>query len=310
MIASPCIRDCRLDHRFDLCLGCGRTASEIETWKTLSDNERSRVWAELPARRAKLGVKTHRLPWSVEDMKAFVRSTLKPGGGTWVSGVYGAIGEFCIGDEDDIAFDVDGLRMAAKTRDGAISFHLTDYICAFSMGATNAPSDHDVIVLAVPREKAGFAASNGLTCLAEDTAAIRPESRSETLYDFGLGSEAAGFGIRTADPALIAGLNRCAGETHPRFFAAIGKDILAASPSRVIRNAIGRIEIFARIPLPGELSPTGPHTHFLPEHLAQGRDLPPNIELPDAYIPCFIYYPAQSSDDGHTTEALNEACAR
>ncbi len=295
MISSPCIRECRMDDRFGLCLGCARTWSEIETWKEASDDARSQVWKELPARREKLGLKTHRLRWTREDIQAFIFSTLKPGGGTWVSGVFGAIAEFCVGADEEIAFDGHEIDIAMKTTRGAISFHLSNHVCAFAIGVSHVAST-GIVLLAIPREHAAFAVSYGLTCLAQDGEAIGPESRHESLYDFGLGSGAAGFGIRTADPALAASLNRYAGETYPRFMPAVGMDILEASPTRVIRNAMGRIEVFARIPGPGEPSPLGPHTHFLPEHLKQGADLPPNIRLPEAYVPCFIHYPARPSD--------------
>jgi len=47
---TPCIKICTLDARSGLCLGCGRTVAEIARWSGMSDAERSRVMAELPAR--------------------------------------------------------------------------------------------------------------------------------------------------------------------------------------------------------------------------------------------------------------------
>jgi hypothetical protein len=52
MIESPCVKICTLDARSGLCLGCGRTLDEIAQWRKLSDAERKRVMAELPARLA------------------------------------------------------------------------------------------------------------------------------------------------------------------------------------------------------------------------------------------------------------------
>ena len=52
MIESPCIKICTLDARSALCLGCGRTIDEIARWIAMSDAERSRIMAELPARQA------------------------------------------------------------------------------------------------------------------------------------------------------------------------------------------------------------------------------------------------------------------
>jgi len=52
MIESPCVKVCTLDARSGLCLGCGRTIDEIAHWASMSDQQRGRVMAELPARRA------------------------------------------------------------------------------------------------------------------------------------------------------------------------------------------------------------------------------------------------------------------
>ena len=292
MVPSPCIRDCRMDESSGLCLGCARTRSEIATWKDESDEERRRIWLELPARRASLGLKTHRLAWTTDELRSFILSTLRPVGGTWVSGVYGAVAEFCICDDDDVAFGDTEPFVKASTPRGAIAFQLSGHVNAFSIGVTPNPAASDVIVLAVLREQAASYASRGLACAAQDVEAIRPEDRQDVLYNFGLGSAAAGFGIRTADLDLMTSLDKLIGQTYSAFLPSIGADILRVSPTRVIRNSIGRIEVFTPIPLPGGRSPAGPHTHFLPEHLATGGDLPPNLQTPEAYVPCFIHYPA------------------
>ncbi len=52
MIESPCTKICALDARSGRCLGCGRTIYEIAHWTAMSDAERMRIIAELPARRA------------------------------------------------------------------------------------------------------------------------------------------------------------------------------------------------------------------------------------------------------------------
>ncbi|MET7244307.1 DUF1289 domain-containing protein [Methylobacterium sp. EM32] len=50
--SSPCIRLCVLDPVTGLCEGCGRTAAEIAAWGSLSEPERLRIMAGLPARLA------------------------------------------------------------------------------------------------------------------------------------------------------------------------------------------------------------------------------------------------------------------
>ena len=49
-IATPCVQVCVVDGATGLCLGCWRTLSEIGGWSGLSEAERARVMAELPAR--------------------------------------------------------------------------------------------------------------------------------------------------------------------------------------------------------------------------------------------------------------------
>jgi predicted Fe-S protein YdhL (DUF1289 family) len=53
-IATPCIKVCVVDGASGLCLGCFRTLQEIGTWSRLTDEERTRVMAELPDRRERI----------------------------------------------------------------------------------------------------------------------------------------------------------------------------------------------------------------------------------------------------------------
>ncbi|MBM3543947.1 MAG: DUF1289 domain-containing protein [Alphaproteobacteria bacterium] len=50
---SPCVNICLLDDELGLCVGCGRTMSEIAGWAAMSDFERRAIMALLPARLAK-----------------------------------------------------------------------------------------------------------------------------------------------------------------------------------------------------------------------------------------------------------------
>jgi uncharacterized protein len=59
-ITTPCIKLCVLDERFGLCLGCGRTLSEIGAWSAMSEAERGALMPALPERLAALGTRTGR----------------------------------------------------------------------------------------------------------------------------------------------------------------------------------------------------------------------------------------------------------
>ena len=53
---SPCNNICRMDDTRGVCIGCCRTLDEIARWGGMSDTEREKVLAELPARRRELDV--------------------------------------------------------------------------------------------------------------------------------------------------------------------------------------------------------------------------------------------------------------
>lgn len=57
-IVTPCIKVCVLDRETRLCIGCGRTGDEIGAWMTLSDAQRRRIMADLPARLAQRNADT------------------------------------------------------------------------------------------------------------------------------------------------------------------------------------------------------------------------------------------------------------
>jgi predicted Fe-S protein YdhL (DUF1289 family) len=297
MLPSPCIGICQIDERFGLCRGCARSRSEVATWTQATREAIDRVWAALPARRARMGLGMHRLRWSVDDLRAFVISTLRCGGGTWVAGVYGAVAEFCVGDGEDIAQHVGDQIIRASSPRGAISLRLSEHVRALAFGNAQNPADTDIIVLAIPQERASFVPHCGLTHLGLDVESIGTSGRHEQLYDLGLGRLAAGFGIRTADPGLRASLDRCSALDWPDVLRLIGAEIVQSSPARIVRHSLGRIEVFTDIPPPGGQSPPGPHTHLLPGQLALGADLPPTLTVPDVYVPCAVHYPESPAHD-------------
>lgn len=49
-VESPCTKICTVDPSSRLCLGCGRSLTEIERWLFLTGAERAKIIAELPER--------------------------------------------------------------------------------------------------------------------------------------------------------------------------------------------------------------------------------------------------------------------
>lgn len=50
VIETPCIKTCVLDRRTNLCIGCGRSGTEIAAWSSLTPEARRIVMAALPDR--------------------------------------------------------------------------------------------------------------------------------------------------------------------------------------------------------------------------------------------------------------------
>ena len=257
------------------------------SWSSATEAERDAVWTALPVRRERLGIGVHRLPWTVGDTAGFIAATLKPGGGTWVCGVHGAVAEFSIEAGDAVTVETAPGSVTARTAHGAIRFRLPPGIRALGYGPAGCPS---IVVLALPRGRVRAPAPVGLTSLGPDGSAIGDAARQDALYDIGLGRAAGQFCIRVRSAPLRRTLDERLGYAWPDLLAALGRDLVSASPTRVVTSPIGRVEVFAPIPAPGGVSPPGPHTHLLPGCLLDGGDLRPDGQPLDGYLPCAIHY--------------------
>lgn len=287
MIASPCIGVCEYDAATGYCRGCGRSEAEIGGWRAGGETWRRAVWEELPGRLRALGVGLRRPAWTAEDIRAFVRETMASGG-TWVLGCHGAVAEFVAGG---CAVSDDGDAVVATAPGGALRLAIGETTRAIRV---HDPEGDEVraVVLALHRSRLALPVASGLTEIGPDHAAIDPARRGEILFDLGLGRTAIRFMIRAAESALAARLRGLAGAPLGEVLAAAGAAIVEAGPTRVVETGIGRAEIGTPIPPPGGRSPEGPHTHLLPDMLALGRDLPPGIDLPEAYAPAAVFHAA------------------
>ena len=96
-VPTPCINVCRLDETTGLCLGCARNGDEIAAWSEADADFKRRVWEMLPSRRARLGMSVYRLPWTADEIGAFVEASLRERSGRWTFGAHGASVSFVIG---------------------------------------------------------------------------------------------------------------------------------------------------------------------------------------------------------------------
>ena len=282
---SPCVGVCTLDPARGWCLGCGRTGDEVAAWIGLDDARRLAIWNELPARLDQLAVKARLLPWSRDELKRWVISTLTDRKGTWVTGVPGAVAEFPVRPERAVEVEVKDASIEAQATDAHLRLTLHDKLRGFAF-AGEGP-----IVLALPRNRATLPHVRGFTSLGLDRDAVRSRHRTHELFDLGLGRQCSRFMLRASSAAFADMMRPHAGKALEHLLRDAGAAILQESPHRVVESALARIEVFTRIPLPGEKSPEGAHTHLLPSFLESGGELPAGLAIPAYACPIAIYYP-------------------
>lgn len=288
-VTSPCTGICKLDDTTGWCLGCGRSGDEIGGWGGLGEPARDLVWEAIPGRLKALGVACRRLPWTSEDIRSFVVTSLEEGEGTWVMGVVGAVAEFTAAPGESVTVSRDGNQITAQTRNGAIRMTLGDDVRALTFDPPGM-GPQPRIVLAVKRDRGRLPVADGIADLGYDQAALIAEPGS-TLVDLGLARKEGRFAVRVGEGAAKDALLAQAGRSLAQALGAIAGPLISESPARVVESALGRIEVQGKIPPPTAVSPPGPHTHLLPDHIATGRAMPTGMDLPRAYLPGAIFYP-------------------
>ncbi|MBS0231964.1 MAG: DUF1289 domain-containing protein [Proteobacteria bacterium] len=282
---SPCIGICKLDDATGFCLGCGRTGAEVGDWISMSETQRDAVWAALPQRLAALSVRVRLLPWIRDELVDWVRDSIVARQGTWVIGAPGAFGEFPTMGDAPIDVCVEGGVVTAKRADAAFRLAINEKVRAFAF-AEGAP-----IVLGLPRGRAAMPSSASLQSLGPDTGAIDAVRRGDLLFDIGIGRRYTRFCVRTGNQALISSLSALDRRHWSDFMPVMLPQLIAVSAHRVVESSSGRIEVFAPIPGPEQTSTNGACTHFLPEFLKSGEDIPRVLAPPDYAAPVAIFYP-------------------
>lgn len=293
-IPSPCIGVCKIDDAHGLCIGCARSADEVAEWRSGTEAWRQSVWQAIPGRLADLGVSVQRLPLNSAQILDFIEDSVREARGTWILGVYGGVGEFNRDPEEAFELTRDGDTVTSVTDRAALRLTVgtAGRLLAIQSEPDAAPSAY---CLAVHRSKLALPVANALTDLGPDRDAIRPKDRATRLFDFGLNRVTARFCVRTDAPEMLAALENAAGLGLREMLSAAGADILKHSPTRVIESAMGRVEVETAIPAPGGKSPTGPHTHLLPGHLAQNIEAGPGLAIPEAYAVGALFYPRSAA---------------
>lgn len=287
---SPCIGVCKLDDDTGFCLGCGRTGEEIGAWSGLDEKSRDVVWQRLPDRVALLSLRVHLLPWTGSDIFEWVGRTIVDRMGTWVTGMPGALAEFpcTAGREASVHMAPD--ELIGRADDSQFRLRASDRLRAFAF------EKGGPIVIGFSRARIDDTPAATFTPLGADVNAIDPRNASDALYDFGLARRFSRFCIRTGNADFATTLNGLAGLPWNEVFQQAGARILAESPARIVESQLCRIEVYSPIPPPGGSSPDGAHTHFLPQFIALGEEIPAGLALPDYAAPVAIFYPGALPD--------------
>jgi predicted Fe-S protein YdhL (DUF1289 family) len=296
LIPSPCVGVCRMDAGVELCLGCARSSEEVAIWRDISEAKRREIWAQLPGRFGQVGLKVGRLPWIPDEILSFAADRLRGREGGWTMGCYGAVAEFRIEDGEPGEVEIRGGTITARTDRGAFRLTVDGSVRALALYEAPGALTLRAVILVLPRIRAGIPRAAGLEPLGADRTAIRPDEQDHSLYDLGLSRGTTRFCVRAGQPDLIAALDGVAGRPWQDAMRSVGDKIRQANPVRVVETALGRIEVRTPIPSQGNLSPSGPHTHLLPDLLALGHEVAPDVELPKAYAAGAIFYPSPPAD--------------
>ena len=244
-----------------------------------------------------------RLALDPDGIAELVHALLTQAVGGWSMGVQGALAEFAVVDGDPEAVTVRRpaqRTVEALTAGGGLRLTITDETQAFTAGrGFRRPVTEDekqefiageTVYLAVPRRTLPRPAA-GVMITVADPGALRPDDRHDLVADLAVGHTAAAFCVRTGDTELGKRLKAIEGAAWPDALAALGPDLVATSPHRIVTTPLGRIEVYAPIPTDAGASPEGPHTHLLPPLLRTARELPPGLALAPGLAPAAAFHP-------------------
>ena len=214
---------------------------------------------------------------------------------SWCVATYGAIAEFHIKDIKNMKSTFSETGGNVITDWGSMSINLTKSvrIIPYETLARRKKFWLHGINFCLPKSEAQMASRSVLTELGEDKEPLKSSNSSNYLFDLGLDIKHIDACIRTADEELLKTLRKNIGKslfdaTNTSFFA-----IKEASPERVFKSKLGKIEVRQTIGSTSRNIPTppGPHTHVLPKLLKHKRTHANNIFIPPECSPSLGLFP-------------------
>ncbi|MEM9106572.1 MAG: hypothetical protein AAGC96_13045 [Pseudomonadota bacterium] len=231
------------------------------------------------------------------DLFEILQSQLKDIDAGWSIGSFGAIGEFHQRRSDTLHSDSPE-SLTRVTEKGGIRLdrsRIADALpVAFETLSPRPERWGQGLALCLKEDDASLAKRGVLTELGPDDNALLRENRGDILFDMGLAQPQIDFCIRTSDETLLATLRSAVSSSLSEPDNQVMAAILKAHPTRVVRSALGRVEVYQKIggPDTGGVSPDGPHTHVLPKLLRAGRTHSANTPIPEGFVPCAHLHPA------------------
>jgi len=223
------------------------------------------------------------------DSTSVVRSEIANPSTAWAVGALGAIGEFTRDPDETVNLRPD---CAVTARGGlCLRENAAALVVSYELPTGEPLGWRQNVEVCLPSDQAALDGRTVVTSLGPDVDALRPEDRSALLFDLGLGIPHVNVCVRTPDRALSVLLKRAESKSALDD-ADLLQALVHAGPHRVFLSRLARLEVYQAIPLPGQTSPEGPHTHLLPRLLRCGRTHSANAPIPRDWVPCVTLFPA------------------
>jgi hypothetical protein len=210
-----------------------------------------------------------------EDPSEVARRHLGDADNGWSIGTWGAIGEFQY-DAEEPGLVLDLATLSVTSPRGAL--HIGDLGDAKLFALIDDAGRIREIAFCSPRPAGRRTTIHQL---------------DETTFDLGIGVPHVDMMVRLRrdDAATRAALREGVG--RPLFAPGnpAGPAIGRSSPTRIFASALARLEVHQPIPPPGGRSPEGPHSHLLPQYLAERRVHAPGSPLPAGLYCGLSLYP-------------------
>ncbi len=228
------------------------------------------------------------------DAGAEIERALRCASTGWSLGCDGALAEFLRDPDEHAHFERnrDAGELAVTTPRGGIRARLHGGIrpIAYESPREGAPGWRNGVSFCLPTGAAFMSGRSVVTEIGADRSSLRRCDRDAVLFDLGLGVPHIEACVRTRDAALVDALRRHRGRPLLEHGGSLTQALIRAGPPRVFRSRLGRIEVYQ--PIPTDVTPDGPHTHFLPERLVPSGARRAAAHVPDCHVVCLdMYWP-------------------